>query len=100
MRACTVDEVVEYFLWERCRCFDDVVRRSAQSGRLVLMVSVNDLLNASLITGREPKFFEAVKISSETAAGIFPLLTRKHVMVNGGVVVDMLFRVASVFMPQ
>merc|ERR1712151_731752 len=50
--------------------------------------------------GREPKVFEAVKISSEVGAALFPLCTRKHVMVNSGVWIDTLYKLASHFMPQ
>jgi len=94
------EELVEYFIWERRRCFEEVVKKSQETGQLVMMISVNDLEGASLITGREPKFFKAVKVSSEAGSCLCPLLTRKHVMVNAGVVIDALFRIASVFMPQ
>lgn len=100
MQAVTVDELSEYFIWERQRCFDEVSRRCHETGRLVMMISVNDLEGASLITGREPKFFQAVKEASEAGACLFPLLTRKHVMVNSGRVIEALFKIASAFMPQ
>jgi hypothetical protein len=100
MGAVTENELVEYFLWERQRCFDEVCKRGEATGQLVMMVGVNDLEGASLLTGREPKFFKAVKTSSEAGAAMFPLLTRKHVMVNGGRLMEILFSVASTFMPQ
>jgi hypothetical protein len=100
MQVCSVEELVAYFIWERQRCFNDVIRASQETGKMVMMVGINDLDNASLITGREPKFFEAVKISSETGACLFPLLTRKHVMVNSGRFIEILFRMVSAFMPQ
>jgi len=100
MEAVTEEELVEYFIWERRRCFEEVVQKSQEAGQLIMMISINDLEGASLITGREPKFFQAVKTSSEAGACLCPLLTRKHVMVNAGPVIDTLFRIASVFMPQ
>ncbi|CAE8636335.1 unnamed protein product [Polarella glacialis] len=100
MASVTVEEIAEYFLWERQVAFIEVCKTSQETDKLVLMVSVNDLDGASIITGREPKFFEAVKLSSETSAGLFPLLTRKHVMVNSGFLLDTLYRVVSVIMPQ
>eukprot|EP00933_Yihiella_yeosuensis_P007223 TRINITY_DN112160_c0_g1_i1.p1 TRINITY_DN112160_c0_g1~~TRINITY_DN112160_c0_g1_i1.p1 ORF type:complete len:277 (-),score=65.48 TRINITY_DN112160_c0_g1_i1:63-893(-) len=100
MQAVTVEELVEYFLWERQVCFDETTKASQDAGKLVLMIGVNDLDGASLVVGREKKFFEAVKIASETGACMFPLLTRKHVMVNAGMLIDALYRVVSVFMPQ
>lgn len=100
MQAVSEEELVEYFIWERRKCFEEVVQRSQEAGQLVMMISVNDLEGASLITGREPKFFQAVKVSSEAGSCLCPLLTRKHVMVNGGLVIDALFKIASVFMPQ
>jgi hypothetical protein len=100
MEVVSEQELVEYFIWERRRCFEEVVQKSQQTGQLIMMISLNDLEGASLITGREPKFFQAVKVSSEAGSCLCPLLTRKHVMVNAGLIIDALFRIASVFMPQ
>mmetsp|Transcript_115905 Transcript_115905/g.259116 ORF Transcript_115905/g.259116 Transcript_115905/m.259116 type:complete len:123 (-) Transcript_115905:179-547(-) len=76
------------------------MQKSEGTDKLVLMLGINDLDKASLITGREPKFYEAVKMSSELGASLFPLLTRKHVMVNAGLMIDVLFKAVSIFMPQ
>eukprot|EP00746_Dinoflagellata_sp_MGD_P115972 gnl/MRDRNA2_/MRDRNA2_51916_c0_seq1.p1 gnl/MRDRNA2_/MRDRNA2_51916_c0~~gnl/MRDRNA2_/MRDRNA2_51916_c0_seq1.p1 ORF type:complete len:278 (+),score=60.89 gnl/MRDRNA2_/MRDRNA2_51916_c0_seq1:58-891(+) len=100
MDSCTEDEVVEYFLWERQRAWDEVLLATKETGKLILMVSVNDLDGASLFTGRERRFFKAVGDSSKVGAGLFPLLTRKHVLVNGGKIIDILFSIVSMFMPQ
>jgi len=100
MEAVTEEELVEYLVWERCRCFKEVVQRSQDGGQLIMLISVNDLEGASLITGREPKFFQAVKVSSDVGSCLCPLLTRKHIMVNSGPVIDTLFRIVSVFMPK
>mmetsp|Transcript_52059 Transcript_52059/g.97708 ORF Transcript_52059/g.97708 Transcript_52059/m.97708 type:complete len:276 (+) Transcript_52059:110-937(+) len=100
MQAVTVEELAEYFIWERRRCFDDVTRKCSEKGRLEMLITVNDLEGASLVTGREPKFFQAVKEASEAGASLFPLLSRKHVMVNSGRAIEVLFKLASSFMPQ
>lgn len=100
MEDCTDQEVVEYFLWERQRAWDEVNLATKSTGKLILMVSVNDLDGASLFTGREPRFFKAVGDSSKIGAGLFPLLTKKHIMVNGGRIIEVLFSVVSAFMPQ
>jgi len=100
MDGSSADEVAEFFLWHRQRCWDEVISESKNTGLLVLMVSVNDLEGASLIAGREKRFFEAIGKSSEVGAGLFPLLTKKHVMVNSGYFIEMLFSLVSVFMPQ
>lgn len=100
MESVTVEQLVEYFLWERQRAYVEVCQASKAKDQLILMISVNDLDNASIITGREPLFFEAVKVSSETAAGLFPLLTRKHIMVNSGFLLDTLYYLVSSFLPQ
>jgi len=100
MQAVTVDELVEYFVWERSRCFADANNKTNATGSLVMMITVNDLEGASLITGREPKFFEAVKVASEIGACIFPLLSRKFVMVNAGRAMETLFKLAGLFLPQ
>lgn len=98
MQAVTTEEIVEYMLWERQRCFADATKKSQDTGKLVMMIGVNDMDGASM--RQDNNFFKAVKEASETGACLFPLLTRKHVMVNSGFVVEALFRIASTFMPQ
>lgn len=99
MEKVSEEQVVEYLLWERLQIFEEAVEATRKTGRLMMMSSINDLAEASLLFSREPRFFKAVGTVSKVGGGLAPFLSRKHVMINSGIVFSALFAVAKLFMP-
>jgi len=100
MENVSEEQVVEWLLWERLQIFEEVVEATRKTGRLMMMSSINDLAEASLLFSREPRFFRAVGKVSKIGQGLAPFLSRKHVMINSGVVFTALFAIAKLFMPE
>jgi len=100
MEKVSEEQVVEYLLWERLQIFEEAIEATRKTGRLMMMSSINDLAEASLLFSREPRFFSAVGKVSKIGLGLAPFLSRKHVMINSGVVFSALFAIAKLFMPQ
>lgn len=100
MDSCTQEEMIEYILWTRERILMDVLHMTRESGRMILMASINDLTDASLFTSREPRFFEALGQVSTVGEGVSPLLGKKHIFVNAGIIFTAIFALASLILPQ
>jgi len=76
----------------RLQMFESSRAVSERTDRLVMMCSVNDLAGASAASVKDPTLRRIMAESSKLCVSLSPFLSRKHIMVNSGVMLTSAIR--------